>query len=557
MIKRLFNKEINSITVAAILVALSSLVSRLLGVLRDHILAGQFGAGATLDAYYAAFRVPDLIFNLLVLGALSAGLIPVFTCLVKDFKGTLTNLFGLENTEAWRLINNILNLILISLGVLSALGIIFADPIIRTVIAPGFSPAMQARTAELSRIMFLSPIILAISSIFSGVLQTFKRFFVYSLAPIMYNIGIIGGALFLVPIWGINGLAWGVVFGALLHMLIQLPAVFALGYKYRPFLDLRDVHLRKILMMMVPRTLSLAVSQLNLVVITVIASGLASGSLTVFNLANNLQYFPIGIFGVSFAIAAFPSLAAATFDNKKLVRNFSWTIRQILFFIVPSTILLLVLRAQIVRVVLGSGNFTWQDTMLTFTTLGFFSVSLFAQATAPLLIRVFYVKEDSTTPFVIGIISVVAERIIALYLVNRMGVGGLALAFSLANILNFILLWLMLHLRLGDLNEGKILLSVLKFSLAGLVCGFVAQEMKGIIWPAIDMTRFLGVLVQGAAAGICGLLVYAIVCALLRSEEMASFISSAKSRLLRIMAKNPPAAIQSIDSIEDVDKNSL
>ncbi|HTX86633.1 MAG TPA: murein biosynthesis integral membrane protein MurJ [Candidatus Nanoarchaeia archaeon] len=557
MIKRLFNKEINSITVAAILVALSSLVSRLLGVLRDHILAGQFGAGATLDAYYAAFRVPDLIFNLLVLGALSAGLIPVFTCLVKDFKGTLTNLFGLENTEAWRLINNILNLILISLGVLSALGIIFADPIIRTVIAPGFSPAMQARTAELSRIMFLSPIILAISSIFSGVLQTFKRFFVYSLAPIMYNIGIIGGALFLVPIWGINGLAWGVVFGALLHMLIQLPAVFALGYKYRPFLNLRDVHLRKILMMMVPRTLSLAVSQLNLVVITVIASGLASGSLTVFNLANNLQYFPIGIFGVSFAIAAFPSLAAATFDNKKLVRNFSWTIRQILFFIVPSTILLLVLRAQIVRVVLGSGNFTWQDTMLTFTTLGFFSVSLFAQATAPLLIRVFYVKEDSTTPFVIGIISVVAERIIALYLVNRMGVGGLALAFSLANILNFILLWLMLHLRLGDLNEGKILLSVLKFSLAGLVCGFVAQEMKGIIWPAIDMTRFLGVLVQGAAAGICGLLVYAIVCALLRSEEMASFISSAKSRLLRIMAKNPPAAIQSIDSIEDVDKNSL
>ncbi len=557
MIKNFFNKQINSITVAAILVALSSLLSRLLGVFRDHILAGQFGAGPTLDAYYAAFRVPDLVFNLLVLGALSAGLIPVFTGLIKDFKGTMTNLFGLENTEAWRLINNILNLILISMAVLSVLGIIFADPIIKTLIAPGFSPAMQAKTAGLSRIMFLSPIILAVSSIFSGVLQTFKRFFIYSLAPIMYNVGIICGALFLVPLWGIYGLAWGVVFGALLHMFIQLPAVFTLGYKYRPFLNLRDVHLRKILMMMVPRTLSLAVSQLNLVVITFIASGLASGSLTVFNLANNLQYFPIGIFGVSFAIAAFPSLSSAAADNKRLVRNFSWTIRQILFFIVPSTILLLVLRAQIVRVILGSGQFTWQDTMLTFNTLGFFTISLFAQATAPLLIRVFYVREDSTTPFVIGIISVAAERIIALYLVNRMGVGGLALAFSLANILNFILLWLMLHIKLGDLLEGKILVSVLKFSVAGLICGFIAQEMKGIVWPFIDMTRFLGVLVQGSAAGLCGLLVYALFCWLLRSEEMASFISSAKSRLLRIMAKNPPALLQSIDSIDDVDKNSL
>ncbi|MDD5527697.1 MAG: murein biosynthesis integral membrane protein MurJ [Patescibacteria group bacterium] len=547
MIKRLFNKEINSITVAAILVALSSLVSRLLGVLRDRILAGQFGAGATLDAYYAAFRVPDLIFNLLVLGALSAGLIPVFTYLIKDFKGTITNLFGLENTEAWRLINNTLNLMLISLGLLSLLGIIFAEPLIKTIIAPGFSPELQARTAALSRIMFLSPILLAVSSIFSGVLQSFKRFFVYSLAPIMYNIGIIIGALFLVPLWGIYGLAWGVVAGALLHMLIQMPTVFALGYKYAPILDLADKNLRKIITMMVPRTLSLAVSQLNLVVITAIASGLTVGSLTVFNLANNLQYFPIGIFGISFAIAAFPALSAAANDNKKMVRDFSWTFRQILFFIVPSTILLLVLRAQIVRVILGSGQFSWDATTLTFNTLGYFSISLFAQATIPLLIRVFYAREDSKTPFIIGLISVAANVFLAFYFSARLGVGGLALSFSLANIINFVLLWLLLHFTLGDLNEGKIFISVIKFSLAGLVCGFVAQEMKGIIWPLIDMTKFWGVLVQGAVAGFSGLIAYAILCALLRSEEMASFIASAKSRLLRIMAKNPPTSIESIE----------
>ncbi|HTW96375.1 MAG TPA: murein biosynthesis integral membrane protein MurJ [Candidatus Methylomirabilis sp.] len=544
MIKRLFNREINSITVAAILVAGSSLASRLLGVLRDRILAGQFGAGATLDAYYAAFRVPDLIFNLLVLGALSAGLIPVFTCLIKDFKGTVMNLFGLENNEAWRLINNVLNLMLISLGLLSLAGIIFAGPLIRTVIAPGFTPALQEQTAALTRIMFLSPLLLGISSILSGVLQSFKRFFIYSLAPIMYNLGIIAGALFLVPVWGIYGLAWGVVAGALLHMLIQLPSVLALGYKYAPILNLADRGLRKIIIMMVPRTLSLAISQLNLVVITAIASTLAVGSLTVFNLANNLQYFPIGIFGVSFAIAAFPALAAAAGDHKKLVANFSSAFRQILFFIVPSTVLLLVLRAQIVRVILGTGQFTWENTILTFNTLGYFSISLFAQATIPLLIRVFYAREDSKTPFIVGLFSVAANLFLAFYLSARYGVGGLALAFSLGNIFNFVLLWLMLHLELGELDENRIVKSVLKFSVAALACGYVAQQMKGIVWPFVDMTKFLGVLVQGTVAGLLGLAAYVLLCWLLKSEELGSFIASAKSRLLRLMAKDRPTEVE-------------
>jgi putative peptidoglycan lipid II flippase len=543
MIKRLFNKEINSITVAAILVALSSLLSRLLGVYRDRILAGQFGAGEILDSYYAAFRVPDLIFNLLVLGALSAGLIPVFTCLIKDFKGTALNLFGLENNEAWRLINNVLNLMLVSLAVLSLFGIIFAEPLIKYFIAPGFSPELQDKTVILSRIMFLSPILLGISSLFSGVLQSFKRFFVYSLAPIMYNIGIIIGALFFVPAFGIYGLAWGVVLGAMLHMIIQMPTVFSLGYKYVPILDLVDGNLRKILRMMVPRTLTLAVSQLNLVVITAIASGLAVGSLTVFNLANNLQYFPIGIFGVSFAIAVFPSLASAAFDNKKLVLNFSSAIRQILFFIVPSTALLLVLRIQIVRVILGSGNFTWEDTLLTFDTLGFFSLSLFAQATIPLLIRVFYARSDSRTPFIIGLISVAANLFLAFYFSAKIGVGGLALAFSIASIFNFVILWLMLHFVLGDMDENRIFKSVLKFSVAALGCGYVAQQMKEIVWPFINMTKLWGVLVQGLVAGVFGLLAYALICWLLKSEEMGVFISSAKSRLLRIMAKNRPTVI--------------
>ena len=410
MIKKLFSGQINSITVAALLIALSSLVSRFLGIFRDRILAGEFGAGDTLDVYYAAFRIPDFIFNLLVLGALSAGFIPIFTSLIKSrSKGEpnkskfseIKKIFS-KHDDGWELANNVLNLLVISLVVLSGLGIIFAPWIIK-MIAPGFGPEKQLLTVGLTRIMFLSPIFLSISSVFGGILQSYKRFFVYSLSPIMYNIGIIIGALYFVPQWGIYGLAWGVVFGALLHLLIQVPTVYLLGYRYRPRIDFHNKHLRKIGIMMIPRTMSLAITQVNLLVITVIASTLASGSLAIFNFANNLQSFPIGIFGISFAVAAFPTLAAVAFDRKKLVYNFSHIFRQILFFIIPATIFLYALRAQIIRVILGTGQFDWEDTILTINTLGFFTISLFAQATIPLLVRVYFARQNSKTPFIIGL----------------------------------------------------------------------------------------------------------------------------------------------------------
>ncbi|HMB65422.1 MAG TPA: murein biosynthesis integral membrane protein MurJ, partial [Patescibacteria group bacterium] len=341
-------KKINSITVAATLVAFSSLVSRFLGIFRDRILAGQFGAGDTLDVYYAAFRIPDLMFNLLVLGALSAGFIPILTGLIKDFQ--CRGVAGYEdspNKKAWDLVSNILNVLMVVLIGISILGIIFA-PYLMKIVTPGFSPDKQMLTAHITRIMFLSPIFLGISSVLGGILQSFKRFCVYSLAPIMYNIGIITGALCFAPFWGVYGLAWGVVLGAFLHMLIQLPLAVKLGFRYRPLFNIRDKNLHRIGRMMVPRTMTLGITQLNLLVITIIASGLAGGSLAVFNFANNLQYFPVGIFGISFAIAAFPTMSAVAFNKKKLVANFSYTARQILFFIVPATVLLLTLRAQIV-----------------------------------------------------------------------------------------------------------------------------------------------------------------------------------------------------------------
>jgi putative peptidoglycan lipid II flippase len=526
MFKDFFKKQINSITVAAALIAMSSLASRFLGIVRDRILASQFGAGTTLDIYYAAFRVPDLIYNLIILGALSAGFIPIFTGLIKDFKCERNKDCDptIQNKDAWDLSNNVLNYLFLGLGVLSIIGIIFA-PALTRLITPGFGPEEQASTAALTRIMFLSPLFLGISGILGGILQSFKRFMIYSLAPVFYNLGIIVGALFFVKWFGIFGLAWGVVLGAFLHMAIQIPTVYHLGFRYKFKIKRHDLNTIKIGRMMVPRTLSLAISQINLVVVTALASNLASGSLAVFNFANNLQSFPIGIFGISFAIAAFPSLAANAFDKEKLTANFSQSFRQILFFIIPATVLIVALRAQIIRVVLGSGKFDWQDTILTMNTLGIFAISLFAQATIPLLVRVYYARHNSRTPFYIGLFTVAVNTVLALYLAPRLGVVGLALAYSIDNILNFVLLWVWLAHKIGNLDIKRISISVMKFIVSALAAGGAAQISKVLIWPYVDMTKFSGVFLQLVWAGLVGILIYALFCYLLKSEELLDFFA--------------------------------
>jgi putative peptidoglycan lipid II flippase len=527
MFKSIFSRQINSITVAAALVALSSLISRFLGIIRDRILAGNFGAGTTLDIYYAAFRIPDLIFNLVVLGALSAGFIPVFTSLIKHWKNDGDE--GSHNKEAWFLASNILNFLILGLAALSVIGIIFA-PFLTKLITPGFSPEEQVKVASLTRIMFLSPVFLGLSGIFGGILQSFKRFLIYSFAPIFYNLGIIIGALYFVDIWGLAGLAWGVVLGAFLHFVVQMPAAYNLGFRYLFKLSWGDKNTRKIGKMMIPRTMSLAISQVNLVVTTIIASSLPSGSLTAFNFANNLQSFPVGIFGISFAIAAFPALSENAHNKEKLTEHFSSTVRQILFFVIPATILIIALRAQIIRVVLGTGNFDWRATFMTMDALGFFAISLFAQATIPLVVRVFYARHDSKTPFYLGLISIAINIILSFYLGKSMGVAGLALAFSIANILNLILLWAWLYVKVGALDLGNILLSTAKFVVASIGAGLAAQIMKVVVWPFIDMTKFSGVFVQLSASFIVGLLVYALFCYLFKSEELFGLVSSLKHR---------------------------
>lgn len=530
MLSKLVNNEFKTITGAALLLGVASLTSRFLGILRDRVLAGQFGAGDILDIYYAAFRIPDLIFNLLVLGALSAGFIPIFTQALSSFNREEKN-----KDAAWKIANGVINIMGLILVLSCGLFILFAPKIV-PLLTPGFTKEKMNLVVKLTQIMMVSPIFLGLSNIFGSILQSFRRFFVYSLAPIVYNVGIIIGALFFVKQWGIYGLAVGVVLGAFLHMIIQLPATLRLGYRYKWIFDLTDEKVKKIGKLMIPRTLGLAVSQINLVVMTIIASTLASGSLAVFNLANNLQYFPIGIIGISFAVAAFPVLGelAAFGKREEMIKSFSHTTRQILFFIVPASVLFLVLRAQIVRVILGWGNFNWEDTILTSDTLALFVLSLFAQALIPLLARFFYALQDTKTPFLVGLFSAVVNVGLAFLFGKLLGVAGLALAFSLSSILNFSLLWIILRFKIGSLDEVNILGSVLKISVAALAMAFTVQAMKFILAPYLDMQKFWGVLGQGVGSGLAGLGVFAVIGIALGSKEMIALRDVIKYKLFKM-----------------------
>jgi len=523
VIKRIFTSQLNSITGAALVLGAASFVSRIIGIIRDRTFAHMFGVGDTLDIYYAAFRIPDLVYNLLVAGALTAGFIPVFM-----------DLYVTDKKRA----NELANLVMSTLGVLLVivciLFIIFTPSLIPYIV-PGFTAENIPMTILLTRIMFISPIILGISGVLSGVLQSLKCFIIYSLTPIFYNLGIILGALLFYPIFGMKGLAYGVILGTILHLAIQIPTLLAHGFTFQFLWNIKDKALRKIVKLMVPRTLSLATTQLNFLVITIIASTLTSGSITVFNFANNLQYFPIGLIGISFALASLPAFSefVARGEIEKMAEHLLSSMRQILFFILPLTIIFLFLRMQIVRVVLGSGKFDWDATTTTADTLAFFCLSLFAQCLIPIITRAYYAFHDTWTPFHISFISALLNIIGSLLLKDSYGIAGLALAFSFSMVVQLVLLWIFLRKKLPKhMREQTLIESLNKIIPATIAMASVVQLLKYPLADMVNMETFWGVFTQGFLAGSAGLLVYFILCHVLQLEEMKQLRRSLKRRWL-------------------------
>jgi putative peptidoglycan lipid II flippase len=536
MMFRFVNSESKTIFGAAAIVGVLSFASRLVGLVRDRVLAGRFWGTDVLDAYYAAFKVPDVMFNLIVIGSLSASFIPLF---LKHFGNPL------GKDKAWRLTNNVLHMIMVAMVVLAILLFLFAEPL-ASLIAPGFTAVKHDQVVEYTRIMLLSEIILGASVVFGSVLQGTKRFLLYSTAPALYNVGIIVGALWFVDWMGPAGLAWGVVFGALMHLCVQIAGVLETGYRYRFVFEPRDRDTVEMFRLMGPRVLGIAVSQLTFVMFTVIASTLAAGSLTVLQFAYNIEFFPIGIIGVAYAIAAFPTFSEAIehHHTKDFVSAFSSTVRQVLFFLIPLMLVFLLLRAQIVRVVVGSGSFDWEATILTADTLAFFALTFVPQALTYILARAFFALHDTATPLVAGLVSALLSLITALWLTPHFGVTALGMAFSIGAIINVVLLWVPLRQRVGTLDEERILKSLFIMSSAGLLCGVVIQVTKPIVVNFLSLNTFFGVLFNGLICGGAGLLVYGIVAYALGSQEIRDVIQGVRKRVFRKVQPEEPIATE-------------
>ncbi len=509
----------NTISQASVLIALFSLASRLLGLVRDRIFAAKFGAGMELDAYFAAFRIPDLVYNLLIVGALSAAFIPVFSKYIYGDR---------DESERWKIASSVLNLVVVLWVVIGGLIFIFARPLLHLLV-PGFEGQQFELTVSLTRIMLLSPLFFGISNVAGSILNAYKRFFVFALAPVLYNIGIIVAALFLVPYWGVYALAIGVIFGAFLHMVAQWINTYYLGFKYSPILKLSHPAVKRIIKLALPRIGGMAVNQVNMIVQIVIGSTLITGAIASINFANNLQSIPVGLFGVAMATAAFPTLAQYATNQKrdKFIANFSKIARAILYATIPASIILFLLRAQIVRVILGAGHFGWQDTILTSKLLGYFAISLFAQSLMPLLARAFFALEDTWTPLRVALASV-SLNIFLSYVLTRdfggsftldLGPSGLIIAFSVSMIFQAALLAILLRKKINHIDGSKIALSTVKIVLASLIAGLATQAGKYLFSYFLEIETGLGVLLQALGAGIIGIGVYLLITYLIDSEE--------------------------------------
>lgn len=533
-LSQIFHSQAKTITFAAGLLILSAFVSRILGLVRNGLLSWKFGAGTETDIYFAAFRIPDFLFGILIMGGISAVFLPVFS-----------EYFAKDEKEAWNFVSNVLTLLVFTLLVLAVVAFL-AAPILIGLVAPGFDPEERDIAASLTRLMLLSPILFGISSVFSGVLQYFHKFVAYSLAPIMYNLGIIGGILFLVPLFGIWGLGWGVVVGAGMHLLVQVPAAARAGFSWHLVFNIWHPAIIKVFNLAVPRTIAAAGFHINLIIITALASLISTGSITIFNYANDMQHFPIGLIGVSFAVASFPSLSRlfAENDQSGFQKAFSTTLRQITFFVVPISLLLFLLRAQVIRLVYGAGDlFTWDETRLTAAVLGVFAFGILFQALIPFLARAFFSVQDTKTPTVISIISVLFNIILAFSLlsifanqsnpfvislisflklqgIDDVRILALPFALALSGAVQFSLLIFFFKRKMENVIQPEVYSSLIKTFLASLILVAATWGVLRLYGSIFELRTYVEVLVQFIVAGLAGTIAYATAASFLKSSEI-------------------------------------
>lgn len=542
-ILRIFTKESGSINQAALLLGCLTLLSQILALFRDRFIAHFIGPSPSLDAYYAAFRVPDLIFICIASLASITVIIPFI----------IARMDGDKVTDAARKYLNDIFTVFLFLMVAVALIAFFLMPHLISFIAPGFTPIYQAKVILLSRIMLLSPILLGLSNLFGTVTQLFRKFFIFSLSPIFYNLGIIVGVVFLYPIFGIYGLAIGVALGAFMHFGIQALSSHGCGFTPKFSFSIDFGEIKKVALTSLPRTLGLAFNNLALISIIALASFLKSGSISVFNFAFNLQSVPLNIIGISYAVAAFPALAKSFGGGKKeeFMKHLKEASRAIVFWSLPVIFLFIVLRAQIVRVILGSGSFSWDNTRLVAACLAIFSVSILAQGMTTLLSRSYYATGNTRRPLIVNfscsiLIIVLSYFLIQIFenslafryfiesLLKVSDIEGtevlmLPLAYSIGTILNFILHWIFVKKDFMP-NESFITKTFFQSLGSSFFLGLVTYLGLNFFSPIFGTTTFWGVFLQGFISGILGILAAIVVLYLLKNNELKDIFETLKTK---------------------------
>lgn len=533
--------EVRGLQAAAYVLAVAALLSSLLALVRDRLFAHAFGASTALDIYYAAFRIPDLIF----VG--TAALVSVYILIPEIVKRTEIDQRKYIDTIV---VGFSLFAILVA-AIAAALAPFFLEYMFPKLVDGGHLETLVAIT----RILLIQPILLGLSNIFAAITQAHQRYALYAASPLVYNLSIIAGILFLYPVWGLTGLAWGVVLGALLHAGIQLPAIVGDGffsrvprlYSFRTLLETATLSL--------PRALALSMSQFTLLGLIALAGFLTAGSIAVFMFAYNLAAVPLAIIGASYSVAAFPTLALAFSkgDRAEFVQLVATAARYVIFWSIPASMLILVLRAHIVRVILGSGAFSWSDTRLTAAAFAVMAFALVAQGLMLLLVRGYYAAGRSFIPVIIAAsvtfltllmaiagLFVLYDQTLLRMMENALRIDDiagsevlvLALAYAIAAIFGAVALALHFEFRFGGLIK-RIASAILDASIAGLAGALAAYIFLGILAPAMAGAEALSILLQGVGAGFSGVLVTAATYYLLGNKECMETYASLRARIWR------------------------
>ncbi len=509
-----------SIASATVVVMLFFVLSRVAGLAREQVIAALFGTGSLLDAYIAAFRIPDLLFQLVAGGALGSAFIPTFSALWNSGLGNSDESAEAGQQQAWLLFSRVLNWVTLLLVGLAALAAIFALPLVQSTVGRGFDGEQQRLTAELMRWMLLSTVVFGASGLIMGALNAAQHFLLPAAAPVLYNVAIILGALFLVPRYGPYGLVIGVIAGALAHLLVQVPGLWRQGARYRPSFAV-DHHVREVGVLMGPRVLGLLFVQLHFLVNVALAGGEGDGAVSALNYAFLLMLLPQGVFAQAVATTVFPTFAAQVAAGRRdeMRRTFGQVLRTVLLLTVPAAAGLFVLRVPLIQLLFERVNFTADSTRMVAYALQFYAFGLIAHSALEIVVRAFYALHDTLTPVAVGVGAMALNIGLSFLWIGPLSYGGLALANTVATTLEVgLLLWLLRH-RLGGLDARRLLASLARIAAATAV-------MSGALWAWLRWLSIQSLFVDNhgwlAAIGGVGIavVVYGGVHVLLRSEEV-------------------------------------